>query len=121
MKDLEQLELRISQFLRIGVVAAGAMMLMGIVATFKLSGDPFFNFQVYDQISLKELLELHVKNGQYGVLISYLGLITLISLPFIRVLLTAVLFLKQREYLLALISSVVLLGLVVSFTLGLEH
>jgi uncharacterized membrane protein len=55
------------------------------------------------------------------MLLSYAGLIALISLPVLRVLLTMILFLKQKEYILAVVAALVLIGLFVSFTFGMEH
>lgn len=121
MNDTHSLELKISKFLRFGVLLAGFLMLIGIIIRFKWHGDPFFNFQFYDQIPFQKILEHHLKFGHWGQLISYLGLIVLISLPVLRVLLTAILFIAQKDYLLAFIAIIVLVSLALSFTLGIEH
>lgn len=120
MNEFESLELKISKFLRGGVIFAGLIMLAGYVMQFKFSGDPFFNFQTYDQISFEQLLRFHYSIGQWGALVSYAGLLVLISLPLIRVALTTLLFLKQKDFSLALIAGTVLLALIVSMTLGIE-
>lgn len=120
MNTMEELELKISKFLRVGVIIAGILMLVGWMATIKFKGDPFFNFTTYDEIPLKDLIEYHLAYGNYGILISYTGLITLISLPVIRVFLTTYLFIRQKEFALATIAFVVLTGLLVSMTLGIE-
>lgn len=120
MNDIESLELKIAKFLRYGVMLSGAIMLVGWLMQFKLQGNPFFNFETYDQLPLLDLLKLHIRNKDYGVLLSYAGLVSLISLPFIRVLLTAILFIKQKEFILALIAFVVLSGLILSMSLGID-
>lgn len=120
MNELEPLELKISHFLRIGVIVSAVLMFAGWITELNWSGDPFYNFQTYDQISFVSLVKFHLKRQDWGVLTSYLGLIALISLPLIRVFLTAILFLKQKEYVLAGIASIVLIGLVGSMALGFQ-
>ena len=118
--DIETLELKISKFLRWGVLFAAILMLIGWILQFKWSGNPFFHFEVYDQIPFSSQIFFHYRKEHWGHLLSYAGLIVLISLPLIRVLLTAILFLKQKEFALAIIAFLVLLGLIVSFTFGIE-
>lgn len=119
-KELESLELRIAKFLRFGVILAGILIFGGWVVTLNLYKDPFYSFQIYDTFPLQNILSIYYRNGNWGILISYLGLAVLISLPLIRVLLTACLFLKQKDYLLGTIAFVVLMALLVSFFLGIE-
>jgi uncharacterized membrane protein len=120
MNSAETLELKIARFLRIGVLIAGAIMLLGWMSEIKLSGNPFFNFETYDQISLRDLIEYHLYRKDWGVLVSYAGLAFLIILPVVRVLLTAWLFIRQKEFLLAGLAMVVLAGLIVSMSLGID-
>ena len=120
MNNIESLELKIAKFLRFGVIVAGLIMFAGWMMQFKFNGDPFFNFQTYDHIPLQDLIGLHLHRKHWGALTSYLGLATLISLPIIRVFLTAILFVKQKEYLLGMIAVTVLLGLLLSMSLGIE-
>ncbi len=120
MNELQSLELKIAKFLRWGVVFSGVVLLIGWIMQFKLSGDPFFTFQTYDQIPFLDLLKHHIQHRNWSHLISYAGLLMLISLPLIRVLLTAFLFIKQKDFILALIALVVFLGLVSSMFLGIE-
>jgi uncharacterized membrane protein len=120
MNELENLELKISKFLRAGVIVSGLLMLTGWLMQIELSLDPFLVFKTYDHIPFQDIFALHLKNKQWGYLISYAGLVSLIFLPVIRVLLTAVLFIHQKERLLALIAALVLLGLFISFSFGIE-
>ena len=53
-------------------------------------------------------------------LLAQAGLIALISLPFLRVLMTAVLFIKQKDFALAAVAGFVLMVLIISCLLGLE-
>ena len=117
---IEDLELRTSKLLRGGVIVAGILIAIGWTTTWNTTSGSLFNFKTYDQISLVDTLQLHIRNGNWGILVCYLGLGTLISLPLIRVLLTMVLFIKQKEIILAFISLAVLLALLVSMALGID-
>lgn len=118
--EIESLELKIAKFLRGGVFLAGIVMLIGWVWKFKWSGNPFFNFETYDRIPLPDLIKQHIFLKDWALLVSYGGLLILISLPLIRVLLTGILFIKQKEYVLAGIAFTVLCGLTASMLLGIE-
>lgn len=120
MNDIESLELKISKFLRAGVIVACILLLAGWISQIKFSGSTFYNFQIYGEIPLNELLEYYIRRKEWGVLIAYSGLVILISLPMIRVFLTAFLFLRQKEYVLAGIASIVLISLIVSMLLGID-
>lgn len=120
MDQLESLELRISKFLRLGVLVAGFFMLIGWISQSINQPDSLLALKTYHSSTLSETLSNAWTTSSWGVLISYLGLAILISLPITRVFLTAVLFLKQKEYLLAGIAAFVLVALIVSFSLGIE-
>lgn len=120
MNEIESLELKISKFLRGGVFLAGAVMFVGWIWKLKWKGNPFFNFEVYDRIPFTDLIKQHIYLKDWGLLVSYAGLLILISLPLIRVLLTAILFIRQKEYMLAGIALIVLTGLSASLFLGIE-
>lgn len=117
---IEQMELKIAGFLRYGVMFAGATIALGWLLMFKNSPTVFSDFKTYDQIPLQNFLIYHYNQGNWGQVLSYLGLSLLILLPLIRVLFTGFLFIRQKEYLLALIAGLVLLGLILSFTFGIE-
>lgn len=121
MSDLNKLEYKIAKFLRVGVLISGLLILTGWLISVKFSSvDPFFSFRVYDTFPLMNILKLYYRNQNWGILISYLGLACLISLPLIRVLLTGWLFFRQKDYLLSFIALLVLVALIISFGLGLE-
>jgi uncharacterized membrane protein len=117
---LLSLELRISLLLRWGVLLAGAFMLIGWASMLDFTQNPLAAFQDYKSESLHESLLNALTQNQWGLLIAYAGLTILISLPLLRVLMTAVLFVKQKETVLAAIAFFVFATLILSFSLGIE-
>ena len=121
MNDLETMELKISKFLRIGVVISGLVITVGWLMAFKADSDPFAPLQTYQPYSLIDSLQMNVLLENWGKVIAYMGLTILITLPVIRVFLSIILFIKQKEKTMALIGAIVLIGLMLSFSLGVEH
>ncbi len=115
-----KLELRISKLLRAGVLVAGLFMFIGWMAQLSADPHPFAAFAQYRRVPLMDSLENAYITGNWGMLTSYAGLFLLVGLPSVRVLLTAILFLRQKEYRLAAIALFVLLALILSFSLGIE-
>ncbi|HXH76799.1 MAG TPA: DUF1634 domain-containing protein [Bacteriovoracaceae bacterium] len=120
-EDMEHIELRISRFLRLGVMIAGLLIAIGWVFNLKLSGDLFSQFKTYDPIPLQNFWLYHYNQGNWSRLLCYVGLFSLISLPVIRVILTGILFFKQKDFLLAFFAGLVFLGLIISFSFGFQH
>lgn len=123
--DLHRMELQVSKFLRYGVVVAGVTMLVGwSLSLFKphvaWNENPFINLETFHAVSMSEQISQAVTRHDYSILISYLGLAALVGLPVIRVFLTAVLFFKQKEKVLAYIALFVLSALLISMGLGFE-
>lgn len=119
-ESLYSLELRIAKLLRTGVLIAGVLIFIGWMTLIQLQGDPFTSFQVYEEVSLRSQVSKVLSEGKWGSVVCYVGLFVLVSLPSLRVLLTAILFVKRREYLLAAIAAFVLAVLAASFSLGIE-
>lgn len=119
-RDVYSLELFIAKFLRYGVLLAGLLMLVGWLSQISFSHDVFASFQAYHEVRLLEQLESCFQEGRWGLLTSYAGMFVLISLPLLRVLMTFGIFIKKRDYMLAAVSGLVLLGLVLSVLLGFE-
>lgn len=117
---MDDLELRISKFLRAGVITAGIFLFIGWMSLLFANGSSFVTFQTYHAIPLSESLGAALDAHSWTIIIAYVGLIILISLPILRVMLTAFIFLKQKEYLLAGIAGFVLITLILSFALGIE-
>lgn len=117
---LFDLELKISKVLRYGVLIAGSFILVGWAMEIQWSGNPFSGFQKYREEPLFRHLRLILDTGEWGFLCAYFGLALLISLPLVRVLMTAYLFFRQREYAMAAIAGFVLFGLILGISLGFE-
>lgn len=114
------MEIRISKFLRGGVLFSGVLIAIGWAMSFKSSSAHFNQFKEYDQVALQNFLLYHYNQGNWGQLISYSGLTLLILLPLIRVFLTGLIFVRQKEHVLALVAGFVLLFLIISFSLGIN-
>ena len=84
------------------------------------NGESFEVFKNYTEISFKQTLLIALEKKDYASLISFTGLITLISLPLLRIFFTIILFLKQKEFILSMLALSVFLALIASFFLGLE-
>ncbi|WP_413287520.1 DUF1634 domain-containing protein [Bdellovibrio sp. HCB337] len=117
---LLKLELKISHLLRWGVLFAGAFMLMGWISFLDFTQNPLAAFHDYREETLSQSLTHAFETHDWGLLLAYLGLMILISLPLLRVLMTGVLFVKQKEKTLAVVAFFVFAILILSFSLGIE-
>lgn len=123
MKNDEQLlklELLIAKLLRYGVLFAGALLLIGWCSQFNFTENPLAQFSTFHRETLLTSIRTHFSQGEWGILTAYVGLVALISLPFLRVILTAFLFFKQREFVLAGVATFVCFALLVSVLLGID-
>lgn len=118
------LEIFIAKLLRVGVILAGALMIVGWISQIDLSqlsiNEKFASLSNYHQVSLMASLAHHFERHEWGVLICYAGMAVLISLPFLRVLMTMAVFAKNRDWILTGLSAAVVIGLLVSVSLGFE-
>ena len=112
------LELTIAKVLRYGVLIAGILMLVGWISAFQTTGNPLLEFSHFEEKSLSSSLDQCIEHGRWGILIAYIGLGCLISLPLIRVLLTALVFLRQKEFVLASVAIFVAFSLLISIAVG---
>lgn len=119
-ESLLSLEMKISRFLRVGVLVAGGFLLAGWLLQIQFTENPFLEFSHYRNIPLADSLSEAVAAGNVAQLIAYTGLLVLIALPVTRVFLTAVLFLRRRELLMAAVAVFVLIALALSVMLGWE-
>ncbi len=113
-----ELELTIAKFLRYGVIACGSLIAVGWLMNIKWEGNPFYLYRDYDPIPLWQLVSHYTRTGNYGAIICFIGLAGLVSLPVLRVLLTGILFFKQKEKSMASIAFFVFTLLIISFLLG---
>ncbi|HWU43310.1 MAG TPA: DUF1634 domain-containing protein [Bdellovibrio sp.] len=117
---LEQLEYIISQLLRIGVLLAGVMLLVGWLWLWFNNGSLLESFTVYEPKSFLETVHWALISNDRPMIISLLGLVLLVSLPIVRVLLTGVLFLRQKDFPLACMAFLVFAALITSVLLGID-
>jgi uncharacterized membrane protein len=115
-----RLERHIATFLRVGVIAAGVLLLIGWLLDIQFDKNPFLRFNLYAPLPFVEGFKLALQSRAWGLVFSYVGLVALISLPVIRVLMTALVFFKQRDYILSGIAVFVLIALIGSMLLGIE-
>lgn len=118
--SLHDLELTISQILRGGVLFAGIFLLSGWLWMWWRDGDNLQSFTVYEPRPLIENIQWALVMNDRALLISQFGLVVLVCLPLVRVLMTAILFLKQKDKGLAIMALGVFVALVGSFLLGIE-
>ncbi|MDG0816392.1 DUF1634 domain-containing protein [Bdellovibrio svalbardensis] len=117
---LHKLELTISHLLRIGVLLAGMFLLIGWLWLWFANGSLLGSFTVYESKSLFETIHWALLTNDRPMVISILGLILLVCLPVVRVFLTGVLFVKQKDFRLAIMAFLVFVALVASFVLGID-
>lgn len=119
-KTLNRLEYRISQLLRSGVLFAGIFLLVGWLWMWWKGEQSLSSLAEYQPTSLFENLQWALLMQDRAMLISYTGLIVLVSLPVVRVFLTGILFIRQKENKLALMAFTVFIILIGSFFLGID-
>ncbi|WP_413293687.1 DUF1634 domain-containing protein [Bdellovibrio sp. HCB185ZH] len=117
---LHDLELKISKMLRSGVYIAGMLLLIGWLWQLYRSGDTLSDFQTYESKSLTETIHWAVVMQDRPLIISISGLVVLVLLPTTRVFLTGILFIKQKDRILAVMAFAVFACLVASFFLGID-
>jgi uncharacterized membrane protein len=114
------LEWAVARMLRGGVIVAGLLMFAGWMTFMNFKANPLLKFHDYQSVPLLTGLQTARAENNWGLLMAYAGLALLVSLPMIRVLMTAVLFTKQRQKTLAGIAYFVFFILIVSLTLGID-
>ena len=119
-QSLHDLELTISKLLRLGVMAAGVLLAIGWVWLLFNNGDILASFSTYEPHSFFETIQWSLINRDKAMLVSMAGLALLVSLPIIRVFMTGVLFIKQKDFVLAIMAFAVFFCLLASFMLGID-
>ncbi len=111
---VEEMEIIISNFLRIGVVASAIIISIGLLM-FLITGDSGYSGNYFPSAPLE------IWNGILALksfAIILLGLIILIFTPVFRVGVSILVFLKEKDYTFAKITSAVFIILMISFVLG---
>lgn len=111
---IEDTEIVISKTLRVGVVLSGAITCLGLVL-FLLTGNSGYPGESFPT-SVIEILRGLGALKPYAVMLS--GLFLLILTPVLRVGVSIVTFLKEKDYMYAAITATVFIILIISFLLG---
>lgn len=113
-KELNEVEIFVSQALRIGVLLSAAVILVGLIL-FLSNGEGGYPGESYPT-QLKEIFAGALSLKPFGIILT--GLVLLICTPIMRVGISALVFLKEKDWLYVGISTVVFLILVSGFFFG---
>ncbi|WP_378953638.1 DUF1634 domain-containing protein [Pelosinus sp. sgz500959] len=114
MKTLNEAEIFVSQSLRVGVLVSAVVILAGLIL-FLSSGQSGYPGETYPT-TLKDILAGTWSLKPFAMILS--GLVLLILTPVMRVGVSILVFLKEKDWLYVWISSAVFLILVCSFLFG---
>lgn len=118
--QLHNLELIISKLLRVGVMTAGACLFIGWIGMWIQHGSMLSSFTTYDPEPLADKFQWAFLTRDRSLMMAMIGLVLLVCLPLIRVLLTGILFIRQKDYKLAIMAFAVFATLIASFFLGID-
>lgn len=110
----EELELTISRFLKIGVLLSAAVMLIGLLM-FLITGNSGYAGDIYPTNPLLILAGVAALKP-YAIIMT--GLFILILTPVVRVGVSIIVFLKEKDYTYVAISGLVFIILIISFLIG---
>ncbi|MEG6571291.1 DUF1634 domain-containing protein [[Clostridium] cellulosi] len=113
-KEIEDLELAISKVIKYGVLASAAIMLIGLII-FLVTGSSGYPGSYYPT-SLVEIFQGLIAFKPYAIMM--FGLFLLILTPVLRVGVSILLFLKEKDYTFVRITTLVFIILIISFLLG---
>ncbi|GIP32993.1 DUF1634 domain-containing protein [Paenibacillus sp. J2TS4] len=106
-------ELVVSRWLRVGVMVSGAVILAGLLF-FIVAGDSGYPGATFPT-SLKDILAGAMAFKPYAIIMA--GLFLLILTPVLRVAISLIVFLVEKDYLYVLLTSFVFITLIISFFL----
>jgi uncharacterized membrane protein len=115
-KNIEDTEILISKTLRVGVVISAVIICFGLIS-FILTGESGYPGETFPT-SVPEILKGLVVLKPYAIMLS--GLLILILTPVLRVGISIVTFIKEKDYMYASITVTVFVILVISLLLGKE-
>lgn len=113
MKEKKTIERKISIAMRIGVSIAALFMIIGFLLLLVTNNN---SINTYNSIDFIELIKNLTNFNPYSFMM--LGIFLLILTPVLRVLLSIILFIKEKDKLYTLITFFVLLILIISFIVG---
>lgn len=108
------MEIIISKFLRIGMILSAITITIGMLM-FLLTGESGYEIGYYP-VKIKEILIGIINLKSYGIIMG--GILILILMPVGRVLLSLILFYKEKDMLYVKITAIVLFILILSFAAG---
>ncbi|WP_446898650.1 DUF1634 domain-containing protein [Clostridium sp. LBM24168] len=113
-KNIREIENVISKFLLIGVLTSSTVIIIGL-AMFLISGSSGYVKNFYPTHPL-EIFMGCMALKPYSIIM--LGLMLLIAIPILRVAVSILVFLKERDFLYVKITTVVLIILIISLFMG---
>lgn len=113
---IEDTEIVISKTLRVGVALSGAITCLGLML-FLVTGNSGYPGESFPT-SVAEILRGLENLKPYAVMLS--GLFLLILTPVLRVGVSIITFVKEKDYMYAAITATVFIILIISFLLGKE-
>jgi uncharacterized membrane protein len=119
---VDELEYRISLFLRRGVFTATFLLAVGFLGQifFPHTEQSLGIYQKFEGIPFAIRLQTAIFENNWFSLFSCAGLVALISLPIIRVALTGFLFWRNNEKAMSLMALAVFFMLILSLCLGID-
>jgi uncharacterized membrane protein len=114
INKVENMEKAITICLRVGVTVSSIIILLGLVM-FLVTGNSGYADNYFPSTPV-EIFKGFIALKSYAIILT--GLIILILTPVLRVGVSIFVFVKEKDYLYAKISSVVLAILIISFLLG---
>lgn len=111
---IEEMEIVISNFLRIGVILSAVVVFIGLLM-FLITNNSGYIVS-YFPTTPSEIFRGLIAFKPYAIILT--GLIILILTPVFRVGVSILVFIKEKDFLYARITSVVFIILIISFLLG---
>lgn len=112
--EIEEVELVISKFLKIGVMLSAAIVFIGFFM-FLVTGNSGYPSDTFPTNPI-DIFQGLVAFKPYAIILT--GLLILMITPVFRVGVSIIVFIKEKDFLYAKITSLVFLILVISFVLG---
>lgn len=110
----EEMEIIVSNFLKFGVYLSAIVVVIGL-AMFLITGNSGYKANYYPTNPM-EILSGTISLKSYAIMLT--GLLILIITPVMRVGISIIVFLKEKDFLYVGITSIVFIILIVSFVLG---